>query len=151
VPLIPNGSTSGTTLCHPGALKVRFENHLILGVRDSRRVRDTACLGHPSVSGTALISPKWVRQVILDALHACHTAEGLSALLHFTSHVTPRTRMACDTVTSTPVVPGLVAISTTGKIIGLILSRFYLHISRRKGVLLGVDDEPEGKGRPRRG
>jgi hypothetical protein len=97
VPLIPNavldrvscGSTSGTYLTPPMALKVRFENHLILGVRDSRRVRDTECLGHPSVSGTALISPKWVRHVIRHALHACHTAEGLSALLYGTLwHVT---------------------------------------------------------------
>ncbi len=97
VPLIPNavldrvscGSTSGTYLTPPMALKVRFENHLNLGVRDSRRVRDTACLGHPSVSGTALISPKWVRQVILHALHARHPAEGLSALLYGTLwHVT---------------------------------------------------------------
>jgi hypothetical protein len=44
-------------------------------------------------------------------------------------------QMAYDTVTSTPVVPGLAAISTTGQIIGLILSRFYLHISRRKVLL----------------
>jgi hypothetical protein len=133
------------------ALKVRFENHLNLGVRDSRRIRDIQCSGHAAGFQRAVKTRKWVRQVILHALHARHPAEGLSALLRFTSHVTLRTRMACDTVTSTPVVPGLVAISTTGKIIGLILSRFYLHISRRKGVLLGVDDEPEGKGRPRRG
>jgi hypothetical protein len=66
-------------------LKVRFENHLNLGVRDSRRVRDTACLGHPSVSGTALISPYWVHHVILHALHARHPAEGLSALLYHIS------------------------------------------------------------------
>jgi hypothetical protein len=127
-----NGSTSGTSLCHPGALKVRFENYLNLGVRDSRRVRDTECLGHPSVSGTALISPYWVRHVILDALLACFSPEGLSALPHLTSHVTPRTRMACDTVTSTPVVPGLAAISTTCAILCRMSSRFYLHISRRK-------------------
>ena len=43
--------------------------------------------------------------------------------------------MACDTVTSTPVVPGLAAISTTGQIIGLTFLRFYLHISRRKVLL----------------